>query len=301
MNTNKISLIEFLKKYTAINNKFINEYYSFYIKCEKNTYGILLDDIIDYLKIKNHKFVDGFKKKYTLNIDYIKITTNTKKVKGQKYTLYYTNLDTFERICMSSKAEKANDVRDYFITLRKFIQYYKDNIANMINQTALKNPNGYIYILLVDKTKKIFKVGKTENMKKRLQTYATGSAIHPDIKFIMLVKDRTIIENCVKSLISKYQYKPNKEIYKVNISVIKDAIFNCSTLNAKYDQILKAKNVDSYIVFDDAKNITRPRKSSRKLSRTPSRTKLRTTSRDKPRTTSRVQSRTKPKTTSRAK
>ena len=31
---NNISLKDFLKKYTAISNKFINEYFVFYEKCE---------------------------------------------------------------------------------------------------------------------------------------------------------------------------------------------------------------------------------------------------------------------------
>ena len=40
MENNKISLKEFLKKYTVINNKFIDEYYIFYELCEKNMYLI---------------------------------------------------------------------------------------------------------------------------------------------------------------------------------------------------------------------------------------------------------------------
>ena len=36
-----ISLKDFLKKYTAISSKFINEYYKFYELCENNKFGIL--------------------------------------------------------------------------------------------------------------------------------------------------------------------------------------------------------------------------------------------------------------------
>ena len=35
---------------------------------------------------------------------------------------------------MKSKSEKANSVRDYFIMLHKFIEYYKNHIAEMINE-----------------------------------------------------------------------------------------------------------------------------------------------------------------------
>lgn len=38
--SNKISLKDFLKKYTAISNKFIDKYYKFYEMCEGDLYGI---------------------------------------------------------------------------------------------------------------------------------------------------------------------------------------------------------------------------------------------------------------------
>jgi len=43
-----ITLKKFLKKYTAISNSFIDEYFLFYEKCENNTFGIMLDDVLDY-------------------------------------------------------------------------------------------------------------------------------------------------------------------------------------------------------------------------------------------------------------
>lgn len=43
-NNNQINLKDFLKKYTAVSNKFIDEYYSFYEMCKKEKFGILLDD-----------------------------------------------------------------------------------------------------------------------------------------------------------------------------------------------------------------------------------------------------------------
>ena len=45
-----ISLKSFLKKYTAISNKFIDEYFKFYEMCEKDTFGIEASKVIKYLK-----------------------------------------------------------------------------------------------------------------------------------------------------------------------------------------------------------------------------------------------------------
>ena len=210
------------------------------------------------------RFID----KYKLNIDYIKNNNNiNKKIeKGDILINYMINLDTFEKICMMSKSLKANKVRDYFIILRKFIHYYKNNISDMIVDNIIKKKYDYIYILLVNKNKNIFKIGKTENIKKRLHVYQTGKEKHLDIQFIMIVKNKNFIETCIKTLMEKYQYKKNQEIYKINIELIKKFIFNCADLTMKNDEILDDKKVDSYIIFDNDKEIKKSsKKSSKKL------------------------------------
>jgi hypothetical protein len=78
-------------------------------------------------------------------------------------------------------------VRDYFIMLHKFIDYYKVHISNKIIDLTKKNK--YVYIILVNKNKNLFKPGRTDNIKNRLRNYATGKDTHPDIRFIMIVDD----------------------------------------------------------------------------------------------------------------
>lgn len=153
-----------------------------------------------------------------------------------------------------SKAEKANQVRDYFIILRKFIQYYLNHISDMIINDALYNPNGYVYIILANKGKNIFKFGRTKNMRARLKNYATGKDVHPDIRFIMAVHNKDAVENCVKSLVMAHQFKPKQEIYKVNIDIIKNAISDCASVGIKYNDDYLNKDIDAYIVFDDPAN-----------------------------------------------
>jgi len=53
MSTN-ISLKNFLKTYTAISGKFIDEYYSFYELCNNDTFGIDSEKVIKYLGLKDH-------------------------------------------------------------------------------------------------------------------------------------------------------------------------------------------------------------------------------------------------------
>ena len=148
---NNINLKTFLKYYTAVNESFIDEYYKFYELCEKNYFGIDVDLVIKYLGIvKVEEFYERLRNKFKENIDYVKeIKQNTKKIKGYKIITYYINIDTFERICMSSHAIKANNVRDYFIILRKFIQYYKNNISNMIIDKTYNLIKGIGIVIIV--------------------------------------------------------------------------------------------------------------------------------------------------------
>jgi hypothetical protein len=69
---NNITLQDFLKTYTAISDKFIDEYYSFYELCENNMYGINAELIIKYLEFANpRKFFERLKTKYKVNHDFI--------------------------------------------------------------------------------------------------------------------------------------------------------------------------------------------------------------------------------------
>lgn len=266
----KISLKNFLKTYTAISHTFINEYYKFYEMCDFDTFGINLEDVIIYLNIKKKKrFYLRFKQKYIEGLNYITILNNKQKRSGVKVKEYFITLDTFETICMASKSEKSNEVRDYFITLRKFINYYKNNISTMIINNANQNPTKCVYIILVNKNKQIFKFGKTKNIRQRLYVYSSGLDKHPDIKFIMTVDDPKLIEKCVRNILmhgNKHVIKYRKEIYQVNIDIIKNAIFDCAITQQKYTNLFDDKKHDAYIIFDDSEYVQKRTNSSKRKS-----------------------------------
>jgi phage anti-repressor protein len=242
-----ISLKDFLKKYTAISSKFIDEYYKFYEACEKDVFGIDLADIIKYLNIvSEEKFYIRFKENYKEHFDYNVIETGNAARQGAKLKIYKCTFDTFQKICMRSKSDKANSVRDYFILLYKFIDYYKNEISEMILNKA-STSDKYIYILAVNSSNSLFKTGRTNNPRKRFYTYATGQAKHPDVQFIMLVQDPIKIENCIKSLLADKQYKENKEIYKVNYDLLKKVCFQCAE---SVKSISENKDVEVYVVFE---------------------------------------------------
>ena len=85
-NKKNSDLKEFLKLFTAVDEQFINEYYTFYEKCDGNHYGIILDDVIKYLNIKQKDiFFANFRKRFTEDVDYIMTHVEGKKAqKGDK-------------------------------------------------------------------------------------------------------------------------------------------------------------------------------------------------------------------------
>lgn len=249
-----IELKEFLKKYTAIPNKFIDEYYKFYEMCEYTMFGINGDAIVKYLSlVEVKKFYKRIRNNYELNVDYIIKRTETDSINSLKNSYYFT-FDCFEKLCMLSNTSKGVAVRDYFIILRKFVNYYCNHIADKIDE--LVDSGKYIYIILVNKNKNIFKIGMTKDMRKRLSTYATGKDTHPDIYFIMVVNDPHIVEKCIKLFTKNKQYKVGKELYKVDYDVLKSFAFDCAVMDQKAaNKVLKgSKKYDAYIVYDESKS-----------------------------------------------
>jgi phage anti-repressor protein len=251
----KITLKVFLQKFTAVPEKFINEYYKFYELCENNKFGIPIENVIKYLDlIDRYKLERRIREQYILNSDYVIIRINQKSKKGTKNANYMISFETFEKICMNSSTEKGKMFRDYFVMLRKFIDYYKNYITDKIME--LTKTNKYIYILLVNKKSNILKLGRTGNIRKRLQSYATGKDIHPDVKFIMIVEDDKRVEKCTKAFTKAFQYRGNKELYKIHNENLKEIIFDCAKTDQRVQHLIENnKNLDTYVIYDDSKKI----------------------------------------------
>ena len=101
---------------------------------------------------------------------------------------------------MISLTPKAKEVRKYFIQMEKSIKRYFQTIKDeMFKRIGLLEINqkpktdivgGVVYILKALNTNAtLYKLGKTDDLKKRLQTYNTGNAndIEPFKKLTKLI------------------------------------------------------------------------------------------------------------------
>lgn len=147
------------------------------------------------------------------------------------------NYECFENLAMTGDTEKANEVRLYFIKLRKFIRDNQHLIYQAIeNKKKLHKYKGFdtIYFFAVKKHSNIFKIGKSKNIVKRLSNYNVGRIYEVDLHYLALVKNKDLIENCMKESLHKFQKIKNKEIYEVDPKTIKNIAYKCYKQNVSY-------------------------------------------------------------------
>lgn len=176
--------------------------------------------------------------------------------------------DTFKELCMLSRTEKAKSVRKYFLEIEKLIKKYHEVIKEKLyKQVGLLENNqkpkvdikgGVIYIFEALNTDlSLYKIGKSENIKNRLNTYNSGNANDIKILFIIQINDINSVESCVKHAMKKYQYRKYKEIYQVDIDVIKEIVTRCDVF---VDQLKKFTETK-----DGVKNLKRMKNTNNKL------------------------------------
>ena len=123
------SLQDYLKKFSLINKKFIDDFFSLYKYDTKDTEFVIdLEVLTDWLGAAKATIKDTLKKSYSKNIDYTVKVIKT-GANGRPSEKVMLTPDCMKRLCMVSKTKKAEEVRSYFIELEKHIDKYKDIIV----------------------------------------------------------------------------------------------------------------------------------------------------------------------------
>ena len=248
-----MDLVEFLKKYSKVSNKFIDDFFSLYDINNKDNFIINLENIVNWLNTKKSKIKETLENSYEINIDYIiNKTIRTGKRGAPKEEILLT-VKCFKLLCMQSKTTKAIEVREYFFSLEELIDKYKNYIIEGLkdkitklenNQKPKINPSkGIIYIIQTADDITLYKIGKTSNLKNRLIKYNTDKKDDIIPMYIYETDDIDAVEKCIKAFMKKYQYRKYKEVYQTNIDIIKNFINKCGDIvNFEYNIQLIDKN-----------------------------------------------------------
>jgi phage anti-repressor protein/predicted GIY-YIG superfamily endonuclease len=256
-----ISFIEFLKKYSTIPNSFLDDFFNIFMNNINQNYNkiINIEKVSKWLNIQKHKLRETIIKSYKNGIDYKleKKTIKTHIKGGQNKIMIYITPNCFKKICQLTKSKKGNQVREYFIQVESLLFKYKDYIINGMkdkinklekNQKPKTYPKkGVIYIFQTPNSKEnsLYKIGRTKDLKKRLQSH--NSPLSHDLEVLFYYESENIIEieKCIKTLMKKYQYRKYKEVYKINIDIIKSLIEQCDSIIIDTDkkvEMSKMKN-----------------------------------------------------------
>jgi phage anti-repressor protein len=238
------SFKDFLLTQNTIKKTFINDFFEII----REDYFEISDQFLInsnklqlWLNITSRKdFHFTIKNSYRINIDYIIIKNENKIGKGgRNEIIYMLTPDCAKMILQSTKSKKGTEVRKYFIEIEKMLYKYKDTIIKSLSNelTLVKNnqkpkPDNKkrkIYIFKALNTNEtLYKLGKTTNLKNRLKTYNSGNANDIEPLFILPVNDIDSVESCVKKCCKKYQYRKYKEVYEIDIDVLKEVMTDCN-------------------------------------------------------------------------
>lgn len=142
---------------------------------------------------------------------------------------------------MASNTEKGNEVRKYYEKIEKLLHKYKDHIIENLSKRIdilennqkpkISTSKGVIYFLKSQlETDDIFKLGKSKKFKKRLLSHNSSHSDDVEIALVFETEYIDEIEGCIKLILKKYQYRKRKEIYQVNLNILKEIMEGCEEL-----------------------------------------------------------------------
>ena len=261
-----LDLQEFLRKYSTIPNKFIDDFFSLYDYKTSNTDLIInLDKLAKWLNVRKDVLKRTLERTYNKDIDYsIKIIKPIGK--GRPTEEIMITPDCMKRLCMLSASAKSEEVRSYFIKIEQLIDKYKQVIIEDLNKKIgilennqkpkLDPKKGVIYVVRTSKSPNdLFKIGRSKKFISRLMSHNSVEA--DDIEVLVLYETENIIqvENCVKNALKSKQYRKRKEIYQVDLDIIKELITSCDEIISKVKYSKKTKTKLSIINKNDDKNL----------------------------------------------
>ena len=217
--------------------------------------------ILEY-KDRNDVLKKHVDKKYKKHIKNIKTKDDIEKQKPD--TVYITESGLY-KLLIKSRMKKAEKFQDWLVEealpkLRKFGKYEVDNkikkklknlnekmkelektnIKLMKNMTNKKYPKGYHFYVIEDD--KMYKIGYTKDLTKRINTYNTGKANKAEYAYYKKSDCAKQIEECMKALLNKYIYKSNKEFYKCSLNKIIKEVKKCLDIENNCNKCSDIKN-----------------------------------------------------------
>ena len=227
-----------------------------YKEFESNEKIVDLDKIIKWLDINKGKAKETLVKSYRKNIDYvIKKVVKPKGSGGHNAEKILLTIRCFKKFCQLTRSKHGDDVRNYFIdveyTLNKYKNYIIEGLSDKIDtikkgkKPKINPEKAVIYIFKTADTPEnsLYKIGRTKDLTKRLQSHQSPLSENIEILFYLETDDAKVVESCIKNFAKKYQYRKYKEVYEVNIDILKLLATKCEKFKLDIDEETKLINM----------------------------------------------------------
>ena len=209
-----MNLSNFLKKFSTLNNDFIDDFYNIYDPDINilNDFPINIEIVSKWINSKKGRLKETLINTYTKNIDYKITKEKDGKISKSNKEIIMLTPDCFKRLCLLSKTNKAEEVRTYFLELEKLIGHYKNYIIEGLKKTIqiLENNTkevsqkikGTVYIIRsIKDINGLYRFGQTEDFKKRLANYNSSNS---DKMEVMYIYETSIIKKLCFLIIDPY-------------------------------------------------------------------------------------------------
>lgn len=248
----------FITKYSFVNARFVKDFYNIIKEDYIERYSEFLIDseiLRKWLAINiRRSFNDTIKKTYKKNIDYtIKKVKKSEGSGGQNFEVITLTPEAAKKICLSTNSKRGGQVQQYFLDLEVALYKYKNYIIEGMNKKIQQLENNQkpkinsgkkiIYVfkaLNTDLT--LYKIGKTINSKTRFSKHNSPLANDLEVLFQYETENIDQVESCIKAQMKKAQYRKYKEVYEVDLDIIKKSLKNCDTNINEINKEIMSKN-----------------------------------------------------------
>jgi hypothetical protein len=188
--------------------------------------------------------------------------------------------ETAKKICLSTHSQKAKDVQQYFIDLELALYKYKNYIIDGMNRKIKQletnqkpnvNPEKkiiYVFRALNSDTT-LYKIGKTINSKSRLLSHNSPLANNLEVIFQYETDNADQVESCIKAQLKNGKYRKYKEIYQVDLDLIKESIQSCDSMISKINKKIHEKEKLYMLVTPINNNNDETMKSTKSVKKNP--------------------------------
>lgn len=147
----------------------------------------------------------------------------------------------------------GGQVQQYFLDLEVALYKYKNYIIEGMNNKIKQLENNQKPKINTDKKISyvfralntdliLYKIGRTINSKTRFSKHNSPMENNLEVIFQYETDNVQSIESCIKSYMKKSQYRKYKEIYQVDLNIIKKAIKDCDDRINEYNADIEKFN-----------------------------------------------------------